>query len=223
MHRPSDSWAIGGFYLANGKPLSKENIDIPVLLNLNNVQRAFSSAGVPPSVNMTVTEHSYLCFLIAGRLCGKFPGLVMALDESGIGVAGFMAYVMAHDIQESLVGDVPTPLKNDAFREFEERVAMGVRDFLSLDTAKANYLYQPTKICDLISSLYECKFATDKGYDLSLIYSERYKTLLGLVSAGSALASEHGSCITYQANMETPIDLIIDQQLLDEFIAEIVP
>ena len=214
MKRPSE-WGIGGFYLANGKPLSKENIDISVLMNLNNVQRAFSSAGVPPSVNLTVTEHSYLSYLIAGRLCKKFPQLVRMLDGLGVGVAGFMGLVMGHDIHEALVGDIPTPLKNEAFQEFEDSVASGVMDFLSLNSAQIECVHQIVKICDLVASLYECRFATLKGYDLSLIYEKRYKSLLLLVGANKPGEATVMSC--------PPIKLEISKKLLDEFIDEIVP
>ena len=218
MKKQSDeSWKIAGFYLANGKSLSKENIDISVLMNLNNVQRAFSSAGVPPSVNLTVTGHSYLSYLIAGRLCAKFPGLGRMLDDAKIGVPGFMGLVMAHDIQEALLGDIPTPLKNEAFQEFEDSVASGVMDFLSLDSDKNECVYQLIKICDLIASLYECKFATLKGYDLSLIYEKRYNSLLLLCGANDREGKEFILVGT------TPIRLSMGKKLVDELIDEIVP
>jgi 5'-deoxynucleotidase YfbR-like HD superfamily hydrolase len=166
-------WEIGSFYLANGKPLAKENIDIPVLMNLSNVQRAFSFAGVPPSVNLNLTSHSYLTMLIAYRFLSvnvEFRDAVCA-DK-------IAAFAMLHDVAEALVGDIPTPLKHPAFEKFEDKVRESIFEYLGVDITEYNRCYGIVHLADLIASLYECAYATNKGYDLSLIYESRLKKIL---------------------------------------------
>jgi 5'-deoxynucleotidase YfbR-like HD superfamily hydrolase len=168
-----EQWEIGSFYLANGKRLAKENIDIPVLMNLSNVQRAFSFAGVPPSINLNLTSHSYLTMLIAYRFLALNPELRETINPDKVA-----AYAMLHDIAEALVGDIPTPLKHPAFEKFEDKVRESIFDYLGVDAGEYNRCHGIVRLADLIASLYECAYATQKGYDLSLIYEGRLGKLL---------------------------------------------
>ena len=167
------SWEIGSFYLANGKRLAKENIDIPVLMNLSNVQRAFSFAGVPPSVNLNLTSHSYLTMLISYRLLVLCPEFKYTVRQDSLA-----SFAMVHDIAEALVGDIPTPLKHPDFQKFEREVKMSIFEYLGVDSNEYDVYEDLIVMSDLLASLYECECATRRGYDLSLIYEARLTRFL---------------------------------------------
>jgi 5'-deoxynucleotidase YfbR-like HD superfamily hydrolase len=233
MHKPNKEFSVDDYYLANGKSLSKENIDIPVLMNLNNVQRAFSFAGVPPTVNLNVTSHSYLTMLVSYRFIKRHPEFTNNQLLYSVDVDKIASGSMLHDIAEALLGDIPTPLKHPSFAEFEDKVKDNIFGYLGVDTDSYNKHYSFIRLADLVASLYECDYSTSKGYDLSLIFQNRLNKIYDeftiaredcakTTSAGYVVDRNSNDFVLYWVDEENAWQFKLSRSLMNAFISEIV-
>jgi len=142
------------------------------------------------------------------------------------------AFAMLHDIAEALVGDIPTPLKHPAFEKFEDRVRESIFEYLGVDVSEYNRCYGLVHMADLIASLYECSYATKKGYDLSLIYSARLNKILDefaidkidfdRLECDTKFIHSNRSYYCYYECEDGSLCFRVSRGLLIEFIEEIV-
>jgi hypothetical protein len=187
--------------LANGKGYSRDNLDLTVLMNINNIHRGYKLTGVRPQDNFNVMEHTFGSQIIGARyfmwLDNKGKNEILdALPKSIMDKWGnqakyfartiFLDKILEHDLDEVVLDDRVPSMKDDYFRDLERKVGGDIGDYLGtykLSENSEELLHKHLKVVDLIQSLWEIKTLVERRNQpqVARIYGERLKILAKFV------------------------------------------
>lgn len=148
------------FVELNSRDLEPDKIKLEYLDLLYNIKRAMCIIGIKDDDSFSVERHSFLCAIIAATIWDLFRtnqvywGLREEYEEIFMEKNEFIIQCLFHDISETVIGDIPSPIKNDYAKDMENIIYNKINE-----TLKTRHMFdsktRALKLVDLLSFRYE--------------------------------------------------------------------